>query len=145
MDNERLHELCLTSLVSASELAYVEEAAGTSFLLQCFHEFFQYAVRKPATVLLREELNILGRYVDVQTMRYPGRFSVQVAEGAARGDMFVPAMKLIGFFDSLLSERLMRCDRFLDFTISVRADDSCAEIGCSDGFAAERFCVCLSE
>jgi len=145
MEDKRFHELCVTSLVSASQLAYVEEAASTHFFLQCFHEFFQYAIRKRETVLLQEELNVLKRYVDFQAMRYPGRFALRINAGEAVNDTFLSPMNLIDQFDAFLMDLLMRDERFFEISLTVSTDGTYVEMSVENGGIQERKRVCLFE
>ncbi len=101
----QLNSLISSVLVHTTQLAYIEEAAGTHKFLELFSEIFRYLSRE-SSIVLKEELRFLEKYIHLQKLRFPGRFEVEIVNIGNIDDYYVNSGDLIGFIDEVLSSSL---------------------------------------
>lgn len=106
MTDFQINSLTSGVLVHTAQLAYVEEAAGTHALLELFSDIFRYITRGRRSIALSEELLILGKYLHLQSLRFPGRFEADICSMKEDEECYLPAGGLIGFVDEILSSSL---------------------------------------
>lgn len=119
MKPEALHDLTLGVLVHASQMAYVEEAAGTSALLENFTPLYRYLTAEEQQTLLEEELKLLQNYIELQQLRYAGKVEIQLDLSSATGGMYLQSGKLLEFVHTEMQTVLEEMDEPIQILIHI--------------------------
>lgn len=124
MISDKLNRLTCGVLVHSTQMAYVEDAAGTYALLEDFTSLFRYLSREEKMIPLDRELRALKSYVHLQTIRYPGRFEISpIPEGSATG-IYVKSGSILEFFDDLLSSLIESNQAYIRLDQSIGGENS---------------------
>lgn len=119
MRSEQLYKLTSSVLVHTSQMAYVEEAAGTHALLEDYSEVFRYLTRKKKSIIIQEELIILQKYIHLQSIRFPSRFEISPFKNDECENCYIISGAIIEFFDNVLSTLLESMEHLFTLHLSL--------------------------
>lgn len=100
MEPTEINDFLSGALITASQLAYIEEARGAYRILTDTTAVFSFLSRPAGETRLSEELAVLRQYADIQRMRAPDRFDIVLPERAPAA--FVERGGLVGFLHRTL-------------------------------------------
>lgn len=119
MEQERMVDMIQSFMVSATQLAYVEEAHGTLALLEDANEVFRYIFNNVQTVTLFNEVEIFNRYQKITRVRYGDRFTVSFANQNSYKSVYIPHLSVVGIFDSIYKLILDQNETCIDLFAEV--------------------------
>jgi Histidine kinase len=117
---EQLNRLTSSVLVHTTQMAYVEEAAGTLAILEDFTTLFRYLTRETKSISLEVEWGILEKYIHLQTIRYPGRFEIDIDEINKYRNLYIYSGMILEFFDHVLTALLDSSESFFKLNIYIK-------------------------
>lgn len=103
MIEKRFMEITNNFLLTATELAFIEEAEVTRAFLADFYDVFKYISGGDHTVSLFIELENVKKYIFVQKTRYNNRFSVDLLNKEEYKVIFIKRSSVLEYFDQRLS------------------------------------------
>ena len=102
MKKESLDRFVLEFALNASHLALVENAGGTSAMIQAFHSFYRYSSSDRKLSLMEEELEMLQNFIRLK--RISNEKIILRIRDDAPADSEIKRMSLINRIDELLDE-----------------------------------------
>ncbi len=117
-----MKDMVLGVLVHASQMAYVEEAAGTHAILEDFSAIYRYLTLENDFPSLDEELAIIETYLHLQAIRFPGRFDVIHGNNSTDHDIEIRSGRLLEFVDQQLLPLLEDGEKHLQLELGIRND-----------------------
>lgn len=119
MKQRRFDEFTQIFLLSASQMAYLEDASNTQGMLQKFYELFNYFIKNNRTDSLSNEINHLQKYIDIQKIRYGSRFETNFINQPSKEEIFIQRLGSIDFFDLILNDALVKYETIINFNIEI--------------------------
>lgn len=119
MKQKRFDEFNQSFLVSASQVAYLEDASGTQAMLRKFCDIFRYFTKTEKHALLSKELEVMKSYIDIQKTSYANKFEFAFTDYGSYADMTVDHFVLVGFFDTIFCQSLYKYDQPVFFQIGI--------------------------
>lgn len=117
MDNKRLSEFTHNCLVTATQVAIVEQAEKTLGLIEKLDEVFLYLVRDIKNVTLYKEMQIVENYVAIQKVRYGNRLNFYFINDQSFKKIHLTHKSIIDYFDSILTSSLEKFEGIINFTL----------------------------
>jgi len=117
-----MKDMMLGVLVHASQMAYVEEAAGTHAILEDFTAIFRVLTQEDTLSALEEELACIETYLHLQTIRFPGRFDVIHGNNSFDREIVIRSGQLLEFVDQQLLPHLEDGEKHLQLELGIRDD-----------------------
>jgi Fe2+ or Zn2+ uptake regulation protein len=124
MEDKRLIQITNNFLLSANELAFIEEAEGTRDLLLNFYDLFRYIISRDEEISLYSELEALKKYIIIQKARYNNRFTVHIDNEEANKDIFIKRSLLIDYFDQILYRIIEDLENTVHFTFEFEIGET---------------------
>lgn len=109
-------------LVYASQMAYIEEAHATHAILQKFSELYRYLIKNDDTSMLKDELNALLNYLDIQKNRNQNRFDIVLDNKMKNMDNYIKRLSLLDFADNIMESALMRYESHFNIRLELKND-----------------------
>lgn len=106
----QLHPHFLFNTLNAIAVLVHRDPAAADMMLTRLADLLRATLRRPGTyeVPLREELALLGRYLDIMRIRYGERLTVSESVAPALGDYLVPAFLLQPLVENALEHGVAR-------------------------------------
>jgi hypothetical protein len=125
MIEKRVMEITNNFLLTATELAFIEEAEGTQAFLADFYDLFKYLIGEERTVSLYTELEIVKKYIFVQKTRYNNRFSVNLSNNEDNKFIFIKRTSILEYFDQKLSSIIEDLQDIVRYDFEFETGESC--------------------
>jgi two-component system, sensor histidine kinase YesM len=122
MEQNRMNEFIHNTLVSSTQMAYVEEAHGTLLLLENLNEVFRYHNSSPQLVTLFEELDVFRRYIAIQKFRYGDRFHIRYRNEKHYKSVYIPHLAVIDLVDAFLCTAMEDTGTPVDFILEFHLE-----------------------
>lgn len=122
MKFKKFDDFTYVFLVSASQMAYIEDAHKTHALLQRFNELYRYMIREDKSSLLSGELKALQNYIDIYVTRYEGRFGITIENLLDDSDIYIDHLCLLDFVDDVLSNALTLYEEYFNIHLTIQID-----------------------
>ena len=119
MDNRRIFNLTSDFLVSACQLAYVEEAHGTLSILENLNDILRYITCPSETVTLYEELFALEKYIVLYRMRFGERISFLINNNSDNKAAYIVRLKVINAVDTFLVDLLENSEESVSVVLDL--------------------------
>ena len=146
MKHKRFDDLTYIFLVNASQMAYLEDAHKTHAMLQKFNELYRYMIKNDNAAMLGEELRALRNYMDIQTSRHEGRFSISLVNSLESSDIYVKHLCLLDFTDNIMSSALARYESYFSVYLELNChNEICMTASLEAGSGKETFNITLTE
>lgn len=110
MDGRKLREFIHSSLITATQLAFIEKAEKTRTFLKQLDEVLQFQAKEQKVITLFDEIITLEKYASILKTRYGNRYNLYFSNEELYKNVFVTRSTVIDFFDSLLKNLLDRCE-----------------------------------
>lgn len=125
MIGKRIMEITGNFLITASELAFIEEAEETRTFLADFYDLFKYTIGEEHLVSLFIELEMVKKYIIVQKKRYNNRFSVNLLNVEDYKLIFIKRCFILDYFDLKLSSIIDDLQGIVYYEFELVFEDCC--------------------
>lgn len=125
MIEKRVMEITNNFLLTATELAFIEEAEDTRAFLADFYDLFKYLIGGEQTVSLFIELEIVKKYIFVQKTRYNNRFSVNLLNIEDNKFIFIKRSSILDYFDQKLSSIIEDLQGIVNYVFEFETGECC--------------------
>lgn len=125
MIEKRVVEFTSNSLITASELALIEEAEETRAFLTDFYDLFKYLTGGKHPVSLYIELEMVKKYIIVQKTRYNNRFSVNLLNIEDYKLIFIKRCTILDYFDQKLSSIIDDLQDIVHYVFEFEIEEFC--------------------
>jgi hypothetical protein len=125
MIEKRIMEITNNFLLTATELAFIEEAENTRAFLADFYDLLKYVTGEELTVSLFVEIEIVKKYINVLKTRYNNRFSVNLKNEEDYKYIFIKRSSILDYFDQKLSNIAEDLQGIVTYFFEFEIDESC--------------------